>query len=149
MWAQAAGGQDFSLFVGYKLPNQIDNVTEILPLFGARYGFESSFGNLEFALENSNAEGVGWTSFGVSLRAEGSVAHGISSLIYAGPSLHYFQPAGESSRKFDYGVHFGVAGLMLVSDTLWLRSDLKFTGGPGTALDLLIGLMFRAPGSGS
>ena len=142
-FAQADAGNDFSLFIGYMLPNQIDGVTEILPLFGGRYSFGLPAGAVEVFGENAHAEGVDWTSFGVSLRGEIPVMHGISGLIYGGPNFHYYAPAGSIVRRSDYGVHFGVAGLMLVSDTFWLRTDLKFMGNPGTAMYLLFGLMFR------
>jgi len=145
--AQSEGGtRDVSLFVGHMLPNQIDGVTEILPIFGGRYTYGTSAGDFEFSLENAHAEGVSWTSLGLSLRGEGPLAPGISALLYGGPSVHYFRPAGDTIRHFDFGVHFGIAGLMLVGDTLWVRSDLKFLGGPGTALYLNIGLMFRTSG---
>lgn len=147
--AQSEGGtRDFSLFVGYMLPDHIDGVTEILPLFGGRYTYGWPAGAIEFSLENSQAEGVSWTSFGMSLRGEAPLAHGISALLYGGPSFHYFRPAGDTVRHGDVGVHFGIAGLMLISDTLWLRSDLKYLGGPGSALYLNIGFMFRSLGGG-
>lgn len=145
--AQTEGGtRDFSLFVGYMLPDHIDGVTEILPLWGARYTYGWPVGAFEFSAENSHSEGVSWTSFGVSVRGEAPLAPGIAALLYGGPSFHYFRPAGDTVRHGDFGVHFGIAGLMLVSNTLWLRTDLKYLGGPGSALYLKIGLMFRAGG---
>lgn len=134
---------DFSGFIGYMLPNQIDNVTEILPLFGARYAFGLPMGAIEAEFENSHSQGVDWTSFGLSLRGEIPVAPGLSGLIYGGPDLHYYAPNGTLDRRTEYGVHFGAAGLVLVKDSLWLRSDLKFMGNPGTALYLLFGIMLR------
>ena len=81
---------------------------------------------------------------GVSLRGEIPVMTGISGLIYGGPDFHYYSPIGTTQRQMDYGVHFGVGALMLVSETLWLRSDLKFNGNPGTSMSLLFGFMFRS-----
>ena len=143
--AQAQGdvGSDFSMFLGYMLPNQIDGVTEILPIFGGRYAFGLPAGAVEISGENSHAQGIDWTSFGLSLRGEIPVATGVTGLIYAGPSLHYYAPVNDTARRSDYGFHFGIGGLMLVTDSLWLRSDLKFMGNPGTSLYLMFGLMFR------
>lgn len=148
--ARAQSGEaatDLSLYGGYMLPNQIDGVTEIVPLVGGRYAFGFPSGAIEAYGENAHAVGVDWTSFGLSLRGEIPVMPGVTGLIYGGPSFHWYVPANDTARHTDYGVHAGVAGLMLVSDTLWLRSDLRFLGNPGTALYLLFGLMFRAPGS--
>jgi hypothetical protein len=145
----AESGTDFSMFVGYMLPNQIEGVTEILPLFGGRYAY--SFGGgagMEITGENAHAMGVDWTSFGLNFRAELPVTSGVSALVYAGPDLHYYIPINDTARRVDYGAHFGVAALMLVTDTLWLRSDLKLAGNPGTSLSLLFGLMFRSAGGG-
>ena len=143
----AESGTDFSMFVGYMLPNQIDGVTEVFPLFGGRYAFAIPGGAVEITGENAHALGIDWTSFGLSLRGEIPVMTGISGLIYAGPDFHYYTPINDTQRKPDYGVHVGVAALMLVSETLWLRSDLKFNGNPGTSMSLLFGFMFRsAPG---
>jgi hypothetical protein len=149
-FAQAAdgGGSDMSFFVGYMLPNQIDNVTQILPVFGGRYSLGiPNVGGLEFEGLNTHSNGVDFTSVAMSLRGEIPVIQGINALIYGGPDLHYYIPSGSSSRLTDYGVHFGVAGMMFVTDTLWLRSDLKFLGGPGTQLQLLFGLLFRGSGT--
>ncbi len=142
--AQDANGRDdFSFFVGHMLPNQIEGVTEILPVFGGRYAFAGSFGALEVGGQNSHAQGVDFTTLTVDVRGEIPVAQGISGLIYAGPVLNYYSQKNTSNRLTEYGLEVGVGAMMLVSDTLWLRGDLKFMGGPGTSLYLLFGLAFR------
>jgi hypothetical protein len=142
-----ASGSDFSLFGGYMLPNQIDNVTEILPLFGGRYGLGLPLGAAEFNFENAHARGIDWTSLGVSLRGDIPVAPGMTGFIYGGPDFHYYVPAGETNRHAETGLHFGAGAAMMVKDSLWVRGDIKFMGNPGTALYLLFGLMFRPAGA--
>jgi len=123
--AQSEGGQtDFSLFGGYLLPSQIQNVTDILPLFGARYAFNFTSVALELEAENAHAEGV----------------------FYAGPDAIWYIPNGDTTRLLDLGFHAGVAGVAQVKDSLWLRADLKFVGNPGASLYILAGLMFRPSG---
>jgi hypothetical protein len=139
-------GSDFSLFAGYMLPNGIDGVTEIMSVFGGRYSFSLPVGSVELEGTNTHSEGVDFTTFGASLRGEIPVAHGLSGLIYGGPDIHWYIPRGDTERHTDYGIHVGGAGLLLVTDSLWLRGDLKFMGNPGTALYLLFGLMFRPSG---
>ena len=143
---QGKYGNDLSLFVGNMLPNQIEGVSEILPVFGGRYAFTSSIGALEVGGANTHALGVDWTTLEVSLRGEIPVGDGLSGLIYFGPSFHYYTAAWETERKSETGIHAGAAGMMLVADTLWLRADLKFMGNPGTAMYLLFGLVFRGNG---
>lgn len=143
VYAQSIQGDDFSLFIGYMLPNQIEHVTEILPIFGGRYSFDlAGSGALEVEGANTHALGVDFTTLSLNLRGEVTLMPGINALIYGGPDFHYYAGQGQS-RQVDYGVHFGAAGLMLIQESLWLRTDFKFLGNPGTALYLFLGLMFR------
>ncbi len=140
---------DFSVFLGYLLPNQIPSVTNNLPLFGGRYSFVYPWGAIESELENSHAQGVDWTQGSVSIRGDSQFAPGIDMMVYGGPDIVYYIPNGATMRQFDYGVHLGVAVVVQLKDSLWLRADLKFLGNPGTALYLMGGLMFRPGGSSS
>lgn len=142
------GNNDFSFFLGYMFPNSIDNVTEVMPVFGGRYGFAMPFGVVEGEFTNTHSEGVDFTTFGANLRGDINLGQGLTALVYGGPDFHYYIPRGSTSRQTDLGVHFGVGGLMHVTDTLWLRTDLKFHGNPGTAMYLLFGVMFRSPTGG-
>ncbi len=145
--AQEGGSDDFSMFLGYMLPNQIEGVADIVPMFGGRYAFGlSGVGSVELEGMNTHSEGIDFTTLAASLRGEIPVMHGIHGIVYGGPDLHYYIPRGDTVRHTDYGVHVGIGGLMLVTDTLWLRADLRFNGNPGTALLLLFGAMFRMPG---
>lgn len=138
------GGSEISLYLGTMLPNQIDGVTEILPLFGGRYGLRTgSVGTLEFGLTNTHAEGVDFTTFTGSLRADLPAMDGFFGIIYTGIDINYYRPAGSEDRRTETGFHIGSGLLMQASDTLWFRSDLKFMASPGTSLSLLFGLVFR------
>ncbi len=139
---------DFSLFLGYMLPNQIEGVTEILPVGGGRYSLNYGFGGFEFEAANSKGSGVDFTTLSVRYRADIPVAEGVSALGYGGMDLNWFLPNGATSRQTETGLHGGVAGLLYITDALWLRADLKLTANPGTALHLLFGVMFRPGLSG-
>lgn len=144
--AQSTGpgyGDDVSLFIGSMLPNQIDGVTEILPVFGGRYGLSTSAGFVDFGLANTHAEGVDFTTLSLSLRGEIPAGDGISGIVYAGADLNWYAPMHSESRKTDTGLHIGAGAMMLVTESFWLRSELKFMGGPGTSLYLLFGAVFR------
>lgn len=138
------GGSEISLYLGTMLPNQIDGVSEILPLLGGRYGLRTaSLGTLEFGLTNTHAEGVDFTTFTGSIRADLPAMDGFFGIIYTGIDLNYYRPAGSEDRRTETGFHVGSGILMHASDTLWFRSDLKFMASPGTSLSLLFGLVFR------
>lgn len=142
---QGGEGTEIQLFVGDMLPNQIDGVTDILPIFGARYGLGTSFGTVEGGFMNSHASGVDFTTLELSLRGDVPAGDGLVGSIYAGGDFNYYTEKNSTNRQSVDGLHIGVAGQFMVSNTLWLRSDLKFMGGPGTSLYLLFGLVFRDP----
>ena len=136
--AQEGGAEqasEISLFVGSLLPNQIDGVTEILPVFGGRYGFSTDrLGVAEFGVSNTHAEGVDFTILSASLRADLPAIDQFIGSVYGGVDLSWFRPAGSEDRKTETGLHVGAAMAIMVSDTLWFRSDLKFNASPGTSM---------------
>lgn len=140
------GGSEFSLFIGSMLPNQIDGVTEILPVFGGRYGLPTArLGVAEFGFANTHAEGVSFTTFSASLRADLPAMDSFVGFVYGGLDISYFRPAGSEDRKTDSGLHVGAGLSVHASDTLWFRSDLKFNASPGTSLSILFGIVFQSP----
>ncbi len=143
--AQATGGDsEYSMYLGTMLPNQIEGVTEIMPVFGGRYGFRNtSVVVTEFGLSNIHAEGVDFTTFSASLRADLPDYDQFFGMVYAGVDLNYYRPIRKTERKFDPGFHAGAGLMMHVGGTLWLRSDLKFMAEPGTSLQILFGLVLR------
>lgn len=144
-WAQEAdGSDDISLYVGSMLPNQIDGVTEILPVFGGRYGFGTKIGTVEVGGANTHAEGVDFTTISGSLRGDFDLGDGMSGLIYGGMDWNWYIPAGATDRQSETGFHIGTGALMSVTQNLALRADLKFMGGPGTSLYLLFGVLFKS-----
>jgi hypothetical protein len=139
------GGSEFSVFIGSMLPNQIDGVTEILPVFGGRYGISTArLGVAEFGFGNTHAEGVDFTTFSGSLRADLPAIDQFVGFVYGGVDISYFRPAGSEDRKSDTGLHAGAGLSVHASDTLWFRSDLKFSASPGTSLSLLFGIVFQS-----
>ncbi|MES2965698.1 MAG: hypothetical protein V4760_17585 [Bdellovibrionota bacterium] len=142
--AQEATSDDISLYVGSMLPNQVNGVDEILPVFGGRYGFGTKIGTLEAGGANSHAEGVDFTTISGSLRGDFDLGDGMSGLVYGGLDFNWYIPEGATERQSETGFHIGTGALMSVSENLSLRADLKFMGGPGTSLYLLLGVMFRS-----
>lgn len=143
-----SGSSEVSLFVGSHLPNQIDGVTEILPVFGGRYGMALGGGIAELGLSNSHAEGVDFTTLSTSMRADLPAIDQFMGSIYGGLDFNFYRPAGAEDRTTETGFHVGAAILMHASSTLWFRGDLKFAANPGTSLFLLFGIVFRSSEGG-
>ncbi len=81
-------GNDLSLYLGSMLPNQIDGVTEILPVFGGRYSIATQAGSVEMGLANTHAMGVDFTTAELSLRGDVPVGEGMTGIIYGGIDLN-------------------------------------------------------------
>ena len=140
----SANGSEISLFLGTMLPNQIDGITEILPLFGGRYGFRTgTFGVAEFGLSNAHAEGVDFTTLSGTIRADLPAIDQFVGIFYGGVDINYYRPNGKDNRSTDTGLHIGTGLMVHLSDTLWLRTDLKFMVQPGTSLSILGGIVFK------
>ncbi len=144
--AQSAttSASEISIYVGEDLPSGIDNVTEILPLFGARYGLQTTHAAIvEFGLFNAHAKGVDFSTFEASLKGAASVSPGLEGLYYGGLDFNYYTPENGTERRPATGFHAGAGAMLQVSDTLWLRGDLKFMQGPGSSLIMLFGLLYK------
>jgi hypothetical protein len=146
-FAQNDGGipsDEISLFVGSHLPSQIDNVTEVLPVFGARYGFGTRrFGIMEVGASNTHAKGVDFTNFDVSLRGNIPWDDGLVAIFYAGGDGNYYRGEGETKRKLEAGWHIGTGAMIMATNNLWFRGDIKFMGLPGSSLFVTFGLVFQ------
>jgi hypothetical protein len=141
------GGSELSLHVGYLLPNQIPGVTEIMPVFGARYAtpFIGTMG--EFAFGNTHAEGVDFTTFSAGARIDLPEIDQFVGFVTAGLDLHWYIPNGATKRQTDNGFHLGTGLMMRAVESLWLRSDIKLMAQPGTALYIGFGVTFRPESS--
>ncbi len=145
----AAWGHEFGLHVGSLLPNQIEGVSEIMPIVGFRYAGSLSYGALEGGVVNSHAHGADVSVFSLSYRGELAPMPDLATLFYAGPDLHYYRPTGQSGRRSETGFHVGSGMMLLLGGPLWFRADMKFNMNPGTALFIGVGIAVRAPGGGS
>lgn len=149
--AQSAEASDeIGLYLGEQLPSGIDNVAEILPLFGFRYGIGTSkLGIIDLGLFNSHAHGIDFSTAEVSLRGDVPLGPGLEGLYYGGADFNYYKPVNQEERKSVFGYHVGAGAMMSVTDNLWIRGDLKLLGSPGTSLLLLFGFVFRSPSGSS
>ncbi len=140
-------GSEMSFHLGTLLPNQIDGVTEILPMAGLRFGLPTKGGLVELGAANAHAYGTDYDIFSASFRADFIPLEQFVTFIYAGPDFHYYSPPGQDYTTA-WGGHVGSGLMMHISDTMWFRGDMKFNMNPGTALYIGFGLIFRSKASG-
>lgn len=148
-WAAAGADSDeISGHLGSSLPNQIEGVTEILPVFGFRYmyPFGGGFGG-EVGLENVHAKGVDFTSATFDVRGDVDLGDRMMAVGYGGATFNYYSPVNQSDRIAEWGGNVGGAFMLGVTDNLWLRSDLRLSFNPGSSLYIGFGLAFRLSGT--
>lgn len=144
---QAQSSQDeLHLHLGWIMPNQIENVTEIMPQWGLGYSIGNQTYLGDFMVFNANAAGVNWTTFVVGMRFQFSPFDQFYAAINTGLDLSWYIPEGQSSRRTDLGGHVGVQGMMYLAESLWMGTELRFLGGPGTSLYLGFTATLRSKG---
>jgi hypothetical protein len=138
---------EVSLQLGSLLPNQIRGVTEIMPTWGLGYATSTRAGALEVTGIHSNAYGASLINLGLGLRGEFPTIDQFSGLVFGGFDVMRYKPFDEESSRVETGMHIGVGVLMFVSDSLWLRGDLRFQAGPGTSLLMGFSVVVRPGGA--
>ncbi len=140
-------GSSMGFHIGSLLPNQIGGVTEIMPFFGVRYGYNLHPGVIELGAANSHAYGVDYSMFSLSVMGSMVPIPQFLTIFYVGPDMHYYQGINDPGRNTVIGGHVGGGIMMHVSDTLWFRSEMKFNMNPGTSLYIGFGFELRSKSS--
>lgn len=134
---------ELGFHLGSLLPDQIDGVTEIMGLGGARMGYKFNPGSyFEGGIITGNGEGVKWKNIHMDVRMDIPV-EGLVGIAYVGADSTYYQGAGRSSSKLIFGGHAGGGIMAHVSGSMWFRGDMKFNFSPGTSLYIGAGFVFR------
>jgi hypothetical protein len=140
---------EFGAHLGNLLPNQIDGVSEILGLGGARAGVRLSPGTYaEGGLILGNGDGVHWKNIHTDLRMDVPIEN-IVGLAFVGADAIYYKGANTSKDKLLFGGHVGGGVRVHVSGTMWFRTDMKFGFSPGTSLYFGFGFEWRLGGASS
>jgi hypothetical protein len=122
-----------STHIGVLLPNQIEGVTEIMPMWGLRYTFPYRGKSLvEIGLANSQAEGVTINEGSIAFRGDFPIQD-LKMIAYLGANVLYYAPENEDFTT-DFGGFIGGGFLANISDALLFRTEMKFNVNPGTSL---------------
>ena len=126
------------------LPSQITGVTQVMPIWGLRYGIGTSIGEVEIDEVTSHASGVDYYNVSAGLRGSAPMFPGANAIFFGGVDGTMYKPATGGSDISRLGFHFG-GGLMLkLLNTVWFRTDARFTQRPGSILSINVGLVYRA-----
>ncbi|HEX4924684.1 MAG TPA: hypothetical protein VFV50_11380 [Bdellovibrionales bacterium] len=136
-------GFEWSVHTGPLLPNQIEQVTEIMPMWGARVGFPNRNAFVEVGATSARAYGTSLYNGHISYRGDITV-ESLTGIFYAGLDLYHITPPEQSART-EGGGHIGAGLMTLIGDVAWFRADMKFNINPGTALYIGFGINFRLP----
>lgn len=140
-----------SAHLGSFLPNQIEGVTEILPMWGASYAFPSRGGFIEFGGMAASAHGVKYNNAYAEVRGDFPLEDllvtgglGVDAHLYTPPpSLTDPQPKTKASG----GGHISGGINAHIADSLWFRVLMKFNISPGTSMYFGFGFEWRPPAS--
>lgn len=146
-FAEGSDSSEMNFQFGDMLPDQIDGVTEILPMFGFLYSTSIAGAMLELGFLNAHASGVDYTQFPIRGRYDIPIDQYLNVIVYAGPELNYYTQLGTDSRTSIVGFNLGGGFIYHIMDTLWFRSEMKFSVNPGDSLYVGFGFTWRS-GSG-
>ena len=146
----AAMSTEAAFVCGEFLPNQIEGITELMPLCGARAGFKMGKKTfMEGQLVGGSARAQRYILGSFSFRGDLQVDDIVGSF-YGGPDIHYATSptygtsgANGEQTKMYFGVHIGGAVWWEFTDNLFLRTDLQFNLNPGTSLFVGFSLVLR------
>lgn len=129
--------------MGTFLPNQIEGVTELLPMWGLKYGFPARKGVVEVGALSAQSMGVSYQNVSLSLRGNIPVDTMVG-IVFLGIDGNYYS-APQQPYKLAFGGHFGGGIATHLGDVVWFRADMKFNVNPGTSLYFGFGFEFQIP----
>ncbi len=142
-----AGGEKDPVFemgvhVGNLLPNQINGVSEIMGLGGARMAIRLNSGSyFETGFITGNGEGQEWKNIHAGIRMDIPVET-LMSFAYIGADNYYYK-GPNTGQKLVFGGHAGGGVMVHLTGSAWFRTDMKFAFSPGTSLYFGFGFQWR------
>ena len=131
-----------STHIGSLLPNQIEGVTEIMPMWGLRYAFPYRGKSIiEVGLANSKAEGVTINEGSLAFRGDFPIQD-LLMTAYIGANTYLYTPLDQDPVTA-FGGFIGGGFLASITKILLFRSEMKFNVNPGTSLHIAFGFELR------
>lgn len=136
---------EFGIVVGTFLPNQINNVTEILPAWGGRYAWGAKRGAREATLILMRGKGTVYYMGSFTFRQDWVMDNSLQIYMGVGGDIHYYSPADINKNRFYGGGHVAGGFLTRLQQDMWFRAGMKFNVVPGTSLLIEFGFQWRFP----
>lgn len=137
----------FGMHMGNLLPNQIEGISEILPMWGFRYSWPKKKSLIELGAMNAQSLGVNFNTVELSIRGDIPM-EGIFGIVYAGIDVHYYKAPSYTEYRTAGGGHVGGGVVAALGDYLNFRTDMKFNVNPGVALYIGFGFEMLFPPDG-
>lgn len=137
-------GDDYTFQVGNSLISQVPGISEIMPLWGISYSTKFGPGRIEPHYFHASAHGVQYNILGASYRIDQSLD---DTTLFGGGGvdIHNYLTPEDKNRKTNYGLH-AMGGLMvLMTQAVWFRTELRLYAHPGFNLYYGFGLIVRLP----
>lgn len=146
LWAQSSTADspqwEAGVLFGKLLPNNISGITEIMGLGGVHLGYQlSPMVYLQPTIYMGKGSGQSWKEVGLSVRLDQKLDEFLVG-IYAG-AHNTFYKGPSSSEKNEFGGQVGGNLMTNIGGPTWIKMDMTFSFGPGTALFIFGGLLLR------
>jgi hypothetical protein len=138
----------FGLHSGTLLPSKISGIKETLPHWGLRFSLPTRRGVIETDLFFANAEGVTYSSATLDFRLDIRVVEELPLHFLVGVHVDNYQTSG-ADTKVKSGWHYGGGLLQHIAGPVFLRSDFKYRYGPGTSVQVGLGILWLLGGTTS
>ena len=143
--AQGAGGGsalEIILEGGAFLPDQVDELTEILGFLSVGLGLATGSQSYLINFANASGEDSQINNLGVEIRKSLKLQT-ISAIVSGGLDVISLKRPGFTDTTYFVGAHVAGGLMALVSKGLYLRMNMRFNGNPGVMMFLGFGLMYR------
>lgn len=134
----------FGAHMGILLPNQIEGVTEILPMWGARFGFPKKNSMVEIGAMHANSQGTTLTNASLSLKGTFPM-EGVYGIVFGGADFYYYKGPIDPEYRMVGGGHLGGGLGVEIAEYLHFRGDMKFNVNPGTSMYIGFGFEMLFP----
>ena len=139
---------DYGLQTGVLLSKGLKGVDESIPGWGFRASTPAGRGILELSTFLGRGNGLMYSNVELDFRFDFDLYENAEVLFLVGGHVDYYTPLGRSSAT-GTGFQYGGAILQPLTGALSARADFRSRYGPGTGLEVTVGLSYRTAGSSS
>ena len=123
-----------------------DGLSDIVPGWGLRAAIPANKGIFEVSAFLARGNGIIYRTGAVDYRMDIDFEQASAHFLLGLHADQYFQgPPNDDNKSFAGGWHFGGGVTLPVGGPLLVRSDFRYRIGPGTVLEVTVGVVYRIP----